>query len=393
MGIYFNHRFEFSGPSHVVIEFSRKYLKADESGRIVDFRYDVFEIEISNELGEKSSIDPQTIESLEILTEIGSDEIEIISISDKFIEIKACLKGIFLNFLVQHLCKQMPELDARLLICETGFEVATRVTSSKGVYREENVEITDDIVTEVEGQPYEIDQASTLPSQYEPPPPFMFFSAWRRRRLERAIADYPIYIPPHPGYRPTLSDEQVETNFAHFMRTREQRVLNVLKLLSNFSIQLDPSLDRAKELDRWIWKYGAFLTPRETGESIKTHNPTWTGPWRGLNVAFDIATLLGECIVRKHQNYEWGLYKNVPPGLRKIDTLYRQLMILRDEPRWAIDVVDSVAEPCTALRERSLRWGKPRIVMEKEGLTSVASRLLARPVEQNDQVKVLFPQA
>lgn len=393
MGIYFDHRFEFSGPSHIVTEFSQKYFKTDDDGRPVDFRYDVFEIEILDQCSDTSPIDSHVAWSLEILTKFGSEEIEIVNTSDAHIEIKTCLKSIGLNFIVKHLHQQMPELDVRLFLCDTDWQGAMLVSSSKGVYREEELEITDEIVTAFEGQPYEINQASTLPSQCKPSPPFKFFTVWKRRRLGRAIADYPVYMAPHPGYLPTLLDEQVEANFAHFMRTREQRIQNVIGFLSDFKIKLDPSLPHTKELDRWIWKYGAFLTPRETGMAIRTHNPVWTGPWRGLNVVFDIATLLGEWIVQRNQNYKWGLNKDVQPGLRNIVDTYRQTTILRDEPFWTIPVFDSVADSCAALRERSLRQGEPRISMGKQYLESVASRILARPADQNDDVRAFFSQA
>lgn len=367
----------------------QRYIKVDDDGRFVDFRYDVFRNETRHSDREESLIDRETEWFIEVLAEYGSGRIENIVQSSTHIKIETCIKGVYLNFVAKHLCQQIPDLDIRLLVAESGYESAWLVVASKGIYQEQPLEITDETVAAFEGQPFEIDQECTLPSRYEPSPPFKFFLTWRKRRLERAVCDYPIYTAPHPGYLPTLSDEQVEANFHHFMLTREDRIAHIEKLLFSFGVKIDQSFANIKDLDRWIFKYGAFLTPRETGSAYETFNPAWAGPWRGLNVVFDIATLLGEHVVKTNPNYSWGLDKDVPPGLRKATSAYRSLVILRDEPRWIINVLGNVKISCDALRERSFRSGKPRVSQWKSDLQTVASYALARPAMDDARLEAM----
>jgi hypothetical protein len=149
--------------------------------------------------------------------------------------------------------------------------------------------------------------------------------AEQRRRIFDALADYPVYEPPHrqgPNFRykaPDESDDQYhratkeflargEENFIHLMAHRHERLAALRAFLSKFDIASGVDDVGLSAVSAWCpGNCGALvagLRKHATGQAFFQFSP-WTEQWRGFNVIFDFGIFLGECIIARNMKLYW----------------------------------------------------------------------------------------
>lgn len=132
----------------------------------------------------------------------------------------------------------------------------------------------------------------------------------RRRRLQHALSEYPLYDPPHKIEERLLSREKAAENFDYFMRVRQQRVAYFRDwLCRHFGVTVTFDEKGVGALNRWGNKYaGLLLVIGPDGhptDSYFTYYPAWTGENAGLNVLFDMGITVGEIIIANCPKLRW----------------------------------------------------------------------------------------
>jgi hypothetical protein len=132
----------------------------------------------------------------------------------------------------------------------------------------------------------------------------------RKRRLERALREYPLYDPPHKVEERLLSREKAAENFDYFMRVRLQRVAYFRQWLRrHFGVVVTLDERGVRALNRWAVDYAGLLLVKDVNGnptmSYFTYDPPWTGESAGHNVIFDMGTMLGEAIVANCPKLRW----------------------------------------------------------------------------------------
>ncbi len=391
MGIYFGHIFWVMGPEPIIQQFSEKYITKDSTGKPIDLRYEVIEREVIS-ANRKNELPLAYGEiSFKIISAGGSDIIEFRNMTETSIEFYVSLKYNNLSFLAKLFNIHFPELTIHLIHDDGDYGFLYVFTASQGFYLEREAAFTDEVEAAFDGAPFSIDRVKSLPSKLVKSAPVEIWLRRRHRRLMDALDHYPIYVVPFPGYLPELPDEQVEQNVRYFMDTREERISNLSRFLASFGVEADFSRKSIWDLDQWIFRYGGLLMPSETGSAFTTGIPSWIGPWRGLNVLLDLATLIGQHIINTNPGFGWGTNKNIQPGLRNFHPSYRKLMVLREETCSAIDVFEGVEEPLIVLRNRTLKWSWLFASPTEFRLKSVASHLLLQAARQSAQLSAPGP--
>ncbi|CAO4180004.1 hypothetical protein [Methylorubrum aminovorans] len=391
MAFYVGHIFWIMGPEPTIQQFSERYITKDTAGNPIDLRYGVIEQDVirANRKGELQTAQGEIL--FECSLDGESNIIEFRNVTDTSIEFYVNLKNNNLSCLPQLFNIHFPELTIHLIHDDGDYGALYVFTASQGFYLERNAAFTDEVEAAFDGAPFSIDRVKSLPSKLVKSASVEIWLRRRHRRLMDALDHYPIYVAPFPGYLPESPDEQVERNVRHFMDTREERISNLSCFLASFGVGADFSRKSTWDLDQWIFRYGGFLMPSETGSAFTTGIPSWIGPWRGLNVLLDLATLIGQHIINTNPGYGWGTNRNIQPGLRSFHPAYRKLMVLREETGSAIDVFEGVEEPLAVLRNRTLKWSWLFASPTEFKLKSVASHLLSQAARQSAQLSAPSP--
>ena len=136
---------------------------------------------------------------------------------------------------------------------------------------------------------------------------------WLRKRwLERALRDYPLYDPPHKIEERLLPKEKAAENFDYFMRVRQQRLAYLQSWLRrHFDVTVTLDEQGMRALNRWGNKYAGFFIVQKpavnrTG-SYFNYVPPWTGDNAGYNVLFDMGIALGEAIITNCPKLHWDV--------------------------------------------------------------------------------------
>ncbi|WP_155912026.1 hypothetical protein [Methylobacterium sp. 77] len=302
------------------------------------------------------------------------------------ITIRLTTKSVTVHPLIGHLSRNFPSLNFRLVLADDGYDFPLISTATHGDVVDRQVEVTDEFVAEIEGAPREVSDFYLTPSAAKPEPMTHVRFWLSKRRFRSSIADYPVYSPPFRGFPPTLTDEQAEANFRHFLDTKGDRSQNLRTFLRSFRVDINETALGIPNLDRWLWQYGAFLKVSETGAAHLTHEPEWKGHWRSENVQFDLATLLGQSIVDRYDGYRWEQYTDVPPGLRINDDHYRSFTIWNGDPASRIWIFQDLRVICTCLYEMSFMWSRRHSIhLPGQDLRRIASTILSRPAKQGLQ--------
>jgi hypothetical protein len=277
------------------------------------------------------------------------------------------------------MARRHPNVEILVAAVEEGNEFSYLFTAGSGLVREEHPGLTREFMEEVLGAPLEVDDLYLRPATLRQRP-LTHFRHWRdERQLQRSLAGYPAYEPPHHGIEMLMPESEARENFEYFMSGREARVGYLRSFLASFGVALAFSDSAKTALDGWVSRYGAFLYVAERGSSFLTRNPAWRGPRAGLNAIFDLALFLGEFAIRESENLRWEMQTDVPEGLRGTHESYQRPCIagIPGNPRYRFYIMDDVYRICHGLQEASYLWRKPRFqVLPKTLYAQFASRTL-----------------
>jgi hypothetical protein len=136
----------------------------------------------------------------------------------------------------------------------------------------------------------------------------------RRRRMSKALVDYPVYEPPHrqgPNGPRDLSDQEArefwargKENFSHFMEHRIERQDALRAFLANFDVAMTLEQAGLAAVSAWLpGNCGALVRDIDKEETIQIffrYLVPWVGDLRGLNVIFDLGIFFGECVIFRY---------------------------------------------------------------------------------------------
>jgi hypothetical protein len=134
----------------------------------------------------------------------------------------------------------------------------------------------------------------------------------RKRKLEGAWEQYPLYDPPQKVEERLLTRDRAEENFEYFMRVRQQRVAYLRDWLrSHFRVTVTLDKKGIGELSRWARKYAGLLLVRGSDGrptlSFFTYHPSWTAENTGHNILFDVGIIFGDAIISNCPNLRWEI--------------------------------------------------------------------------------------
>ena len=134
--------------------------------------------------------------------------------------------------------------------------------------------------------------------------------AGKKKALQAALADYPLYEPPYRDGFPDPSREGGEANFKHLLDIRTERLSALASLLDRFGVRLSLDDTGLKAVSSWIAEYGGLLIDNfrdeRTMEIFYHLSEPWTGRCRGLNVIFDLGIFLAEAMIARKTKMRWA---------------------------------------------------------------------------------------
>ena len=140
-----------------------------------------------------------------------------------------------------------------------------------------------------------------------------------RLRVQRRMRDYPVYTPPFARSEPSLSREEMDENYYHFLEHKAARLEHLAGYLGAFSVQLRFEPEALLTLERWLYRYGGHLVPARGGQvtlgndprtasALFKYEPAWVGQYHGLNIINDLAIFAGEYIISQNADARWGMW-------------------------------------------------------------------------------------
>jgi hypothetical protein len=160
----------------------------------------------------------------------------------------------------------------------------------------------------------------------------------RQQRLQRALANYPIYDPPHKAEERILQRDQALENFEYFLDVRQERVRYFLSWLhSKFGLDARLEEHGLDSVLGWALEYTAVLMPpletRKGGEVFLEYSQPWTGAYTGANTLFDLGATLGEAIILRRPQLKWQMEWSLSdfPDYRNVMSKEEQLILLSTE--------------------------------------------------------------
>src|SRR5262245_16495865 len=98
---------------------------------------------------------------------------------------------------------------------------------------------------------------------------------WLRfQRTRRAMANYPLYEPPHRAAEGSLPFKKIEENFAYFMDVRLERLAFFRRWASDrFGVKAALNGEGVLALDRWADRYAGGLILDDEWDIFTTYRP------------------------------------------------------------------------------------------------------------------------
>lgn len=137
-----------------------------------------------------------------------------------------------------------------------------------------------------------------------------------RRKVWKALPDYPVYAPPVRYGDAVPSRGQIEQNYEYFLQQKADRIKHLAGYLAPFAVELRLDPDALPALDSWLYRYSGHLLPEIVGsvDAIYGYDPAWNGKWHGLNIINDIAIFAGDYVVSRNKNAHWGAWYGENPA-------------------------------------------------------------------------------
>ena len=131
--------------------------------------------------------------------------------------------------------------------------------------------------------------------------------------LSSLVADYIPFVAPHCGDHNGYSDEQAAENLSYFLEHKQDRLNQLCKLLTPFSINLHKTLRKGdyrplvKSLYQWSRDHWPTAIKHELATREVWRNSNRQGDQILYSVALDVGIILGEIIINRKPSYSWGL--------------------------------------------------------------------------------------
>lgn len=134
----------------------------------------------------------------------------------------------------------------------------------------------------------------------------------RRRRLQRALANYPVYTAPHRTEERILSKEKALENFQYFLDVRIDRVLFFNSWLSReFGVDASLEPNGIERILDWADQYIPIIMPSDDPSQMadvyQAYAKPWVGDYGGANAFFDFGAALGEAVLRLYPKLRWQM--------------------------------------------------------------------------------------
>ncbi|MDO5623339.1 MAG: hypothetical protein Q4G71_01460 [Pseudomonadota bacterium] len=173
--------------------------------------------------------------------------------------------------------------------------------------------------------------------------------------LAQALADYPPYGLPHPGYGKSVSPTQAQENLDWLLTHRDERLALISDLVQRRAgIDTAPALAEpmaygpalADALNAWAMREWPAIARPEWGATRWVDLPR-DAAHIALSMAVDMAILFGEVIRRGNPDWRWGL--DMTKVNLKDDMMSARRVVLKADPvgrhvePFLIDLEDIVA--------------------------------------------------
>jgi len=137
------------------------------------------------------------------------------------------------------------------------------------------------------------------------PAPWGLLSIYRSRAAFRAaVRKYPEHTPPYPGSGREITPEQAQANLDWFLASMPERLHHLDALLTQFGIPTAP----AGDLIAWTyqcWPEQPFQPEHQKYHA--RHTLKRVGDAAIFSIILDLATKIGEIIIRIEPRWHWGL--------------------------------------------------------------------------------------
>ncbi len=209
--------------------------------------------------------------------------------------------------------------------------------------------------------------------------------------LARRLLTYPPNVPRHVGVVQSISDQQVDENFAAFMASKTERLLIFSELLKEYGFDIAPLFDERVEPAHTIDAIEIFLEnylPERKdlpphSSLVNAPNALYeasnrSGPHIAFSIAADYAIALGEAIILHKPKWFWGVDRDPDNGPASKDGgmgHYRHIVLLTKARKdWSAAVADLEAQTLGViyqLRSRSFdrphtSWWLKNVIAEED---------------------------
>jgi len=204
----------------------------------------------------------------------------------------------------------------------------------------------------------------------------------RRQFLSDAVADYPLYQPPHrqgPNYlrsvQNQIEDEHIrlfrefmaraEENFQFFLEQRPARLAALYAFLDKFGVKVGLDDTGLSAVSAWLPGNGCALIGDPRSEAVvqafyQMQTP-WTQSLRGFNVVFDLGVFLGEALIARQPRLHWKLLLGLSEKGESATTGYALEGFLMKRNGNHIDPPERVFGECWN-EVNTLRFRQPRFL-------------------------------
>jgi hypothetical protein len=143
--------------------------------------------------------------------------------------------------------------------------------------------------------------------------------AWKRAaRVRRALADYPLFSPPHLQNSAFLDFQSAKENERYFFDHRTERMQALSQFMRTFGVEMAVDGPGLTAASAWIAGHAGLLVPNLNSRGVRQafyrFARPWTGRRRGLNAVFDLGLFFGECIIAKNPKCYWRGFVGAAPG-------------------------------------------------------------------------------
>lgn len=127
------------------------------------------------------------------------------------------------------------------------------------------------------------------------------------QKLCEAIAEYPIFQPPFS--QPYRDAGQARSNYEFFLASREERQRHLLDLIGMFVGPDECNPIDLTQVSNWVHRLGSHLVGDDALDDLNCYfdfTPRWDGPFRRINVIFDLAVYAGNTVCALNKRCNWG---------------------------------------------------------------------------------------